>query len=95
MSLCPNGDRADAEGYLSLFLYVNNAEGTTFKVQYQLGLMNSNDQKIQYFHDVGKRDGLEFKSGLGYGTFVSHAELFDPSENYVADGKLTIACKVS
>jgi len=80
---------------MSLFLRVTNAEGTTFKVRYQFGLMNSKDQKIQYFHDVEILDAQEFESGLGYRKFLTHAELCGVYKKYVVDWKITIACKVS
>jgi len=95
--LYPNGDTADDAGNIGLFLHVANAEGTTFKVHYQFGLMNRKDQKIQYLRNGLKRNGHEFNDGSGYGfpKVQSHAQLFDASKNYVVDGKLTIACKVS
>jgi len=94
--LYPNGDTADADGNIGLFFCVANTEDTTFKVRYQFGLMNNNDQKIQYLRNVVKRNGHEFADNLGCGfsKFLSHAELFDASKNYVVDGQLTIACKV-
>jgi len=93
----PNGCTADAEGYMSLFLCITNAEDTTFKVHYQFGWMNRKDQKIQYLRDIVKRNGHEFTetNGSGYPKFLNHIQLFDASKNYVVDGKLTIACKVS
>jgi len=96
--LYPNGCKAaDAEGHMSLFLHVANAEDTTFKVRYQFGLMYGKEQKIEYSREFVKRNGHEFtdKSGCGFPKVQSHAQLFDASKNYVVDGKLTIACKVS
>jgi len=89
----PNG--ADEKEYIGIYLRVANAEKTTFKVHYQFGLMNRNHHKIEYLYDVDKRNGHELDSGLGYPKFLSHAKLFDASKNFVVDGKLTIACKVS
>jgi len=97
LNLCANGDTADEAGNISLFLRVTNAEDTTFNVHYQFGLMNRKDQTIEYLSHVFKQNGLEFGECLGYGylKMLSHAEFFDASKNYVVDGKLTIACKVS
>jgi len=80
---------------MGLFLHVTNAEDTTFKVRYQFGFMNLNDQKIKYNPAALKYNGDELSLGRGYPKFLSHAELFDASKHYVVDGKLTIACKVS
>jgi len=90
----PNGEAADDAGNISPFLYVTNAEGTTFKVGFKFGLVNNNDETIQYLREVLTRNGRELKSGFGFAQLLSHAELFDASKHYVVDGKLTIACKV-
>jgi len=93
--MCPNGCSAEDAGNMSLFLYVTITEDTKFNVRYQFGFMNRNDQKIKYFRNPNKYNSSELKSGFGSQEFLSHDELFDASKNYVVDGKITIACKVS
>jgi len=94
LSLCPNGFVVDETGYMSVLLYVNNAEGTTFNVNFQFGLTHSKDQKIQYFVAQSNHNVQDLKNGQGFVKMLSHAALFGAT-NYVVDGKITIACKVN
>jgi len=93
--MSPNGSKADAEGHIGVYLRVTNAEGTTFKVRYQFGLMYGKDQKIQYLREVSIRDSCKLNIRCGHSKFLRLGALFGAYNNYVVDGKLTIACKVS
>jgi len=95
LSLFPNGKTAEVAGNISLYLHVTNAEGTAFKVNHKIGLMDRKTQNIQFFYVDPKRYSQEFKSGFSLQNIMSNAALFDASKNFVVDGKITIACEVS
>jgi len=87
---------AEREGNIRPVLFLSNAADTTFNVDFQFGLMNGKDQKIVYFDRMIGYPREHFgKMGNGPQTFLSHAQLFDDSKNYIVDGKLTVACKVN
>lgn len=54
-------------------------------------LLKSNGS--EYFHRSFTGDSSEM-SVLGWNKFISHEELFDPANNLLVDGELTVQVKV-
>lgn len=90
-----NGCNQETASHLSFFLCLKETNSFDLSAMYRIGVLDKKGNSLLIY----KRTlitGVEFRSGLerGLRNFIHHDTLFNPSNNLIVDGKLTLICEV-
>ena len=93
----PSGDTERNKGWLSVFLGAKPTDDMDFKMSVEWSIINVKGEKVFVMRDSEENENsvsVYKDGGWGEQHFIQLTDIFNPNNNLLKNGSLTLACKI-